>query len=312
MPNRLLRAVARLLILACFGCGASPAFAYWEYGHQTVAAIAYASVRPSTRARLDRLLRHGDLLATPECPVVDMASASVWADCIKPLKGADGKARFGYAYKWHFQDVDICEPFDLVTPCKDGNCLSAQIVRQQARLRDRRLPRADRVQALAFLVHFVGDLSQPLHAGEHDDQGANKVKASYGLIAGRANLHSIWDGYLAERAISTPPGGALGLMRATSRSERRAMVAGDVTDWSRDSWRVSHDIAYGALFADPCAPLPAERPVMDEAMVKRLIPAARRQVVAGGLRLAKLLDAALATPRRRSASATRHRSSSRR
>ena len=294
MPNRFHRAVVRSLILVCTAVPAAPAAAYWEYGHETVAKIAYASVRPSTRARLDRLLRHGDLLGTPECPVTDMASASTWADCIKPLKGPDGKSRFGYAYNWHFQDVDICKPFDLVTPCKDGDCLSSQIVAQQGRLKDRHLPRADRVQALAFLVHFVGDLSQPLHAGSHDDQGANKVKASYGLIAGRANLHAIWDGYLAERAISTPPGGVRGLLRATSRPERRAMTAGSVTDWSRDSWRVSHEFAYGALFADPCSPPPAGRPVMDEAMVRRLIPVARRQVVAGGLRLAKLLDAALA------------------
>ena len=294
MPNHPVRTLVRLQLVAAAVSSASPAAAYWEYGHETVAKIAYASVRPATRARLDRLLRHGDLLGTPECPVVDIASASTWADCIKPLKGADGKPRFGYAYTWHFQDVDICKPFDLATPCKDGNCLSAQIVAQQARLKNRRLRRADRVQALAFLVHFVGDLSQPLHAGEHDDQGANKVKASYGLIAGRANLHAIWDGYLAERAISTPPGGPRGLLRATRRSEGRQMVAGGVTDWSRDSWRVSHDIAYGTLFADPCAPPPAERPVMNEAMVKHLIPPARRQVVAGGLRLAKLLDAALA------------------
>ena len=294
MPNRFYCAVVRSLILVCTAMPAAPAAAYWEYGHQTVAKIAYASVRPATRARLDRLLRHGDLLGTPECPVVDIASASTWADCIKPLKATDGKARFGYAYNWHFQDVDICRPFDLATPCKDGNCLSSQILAQQARLKDRHLPRADRVQALAFLVHFVGDLSQPLHAGSHDDQGANKVKASYGLIAGRANLHAIWDGYLAERAISTPPGGSGGLLRHLTRAQRRSMVAGDVTDWSRDSWRMSHEFAYGALFADPCAPLPAERPVMDEAMVQRLIPPARRQVVAGGLRLAKLLDAALA------------------
>ena len=312
MPNHLHRALARALILVCAITTAGPASAYWEYGHETVAKIAYASVRPSTRARLDRLLRRGDLLGTPECPVTDIASASTWADCIKPLKGADGKARFGYAYNWHFQDVDICKPFDLATPCKDGDCLSSQIVAQQARLKDRRRSRAERVQALAFLVHFVGDLSQPLHAGSHDDQGANKVKASYGLIAGRANLHAIWDGYLAERAISTPPGGSRGLLRHLKQSRRRAMIKGGVTDWSRDSWRVSREIAYGALFADPCGPLPAERPVMDEAMVQRLIPPARRQVVAGGLRLAKLLDAALgATRRRPSATASRHASFSR-
>jgi hypothetical protein len=85
----------------------------------------------------------------------------------------------------------------------------------------------------------------------------------------------------------------MGLIRSTPRSQRRALVAGDVTDWSRDSWRVSHDSAYGAMFADPCVETKGPRPVMDEAMVVALIPVARRQVVAGGLRLAKLLDAAL-------------------
>ena len=48
--------------------------------------------------------------------------------------------------------------------------------------------------ALAFLVHFVGDLVQPMHAGDHGDLGGNKVAANYGIVGGRTNLHSIWDG----------------------------------------------------------------------------------------------------------------------
>ena len=287
IPFRFVTAIAAALFAS------SPAAAYWEYGHQTVAKIAYASVAPTTRIRLNALLRHGDLLETPECPVTDMASASTWADCVKPLKDAASKSRFGYAYNWHFQDVDICKPFDVATPCADGNCLSIQIERQKARLADRSQPLADRVQALAFLVHFVGDLSQPLHAGEHHDQGANKVQASYGIIAGRNNLHAIWDGYLAERAISSPHGGAGGLLRDSTRRQRRELAAGSVEDWSRDSWRVSHDIAYGSLIADPCGARPDDRAVMTDVTVRRLIPAARRQVLGGGVRLARLLDEAL-------------------
>lgn len=290
MPIRIVRAALAVLALAT---AVTPAAAYWDYGHRAVAEIAFATVRPATRAKLRSLLSHGALLNTPECAVIDLPSASTWPDCVKPLKDASGKSRFGYAYNWHFQDVDVCQPFDLTAPCADGNCLSVQIVRQQARLADRTLALAERVQALAFLTHFVGDLSQPLHAGEHHDRGGNNIKASYGLIAGRTNLHSIWDGYLAERAISTPPAGPLGLLYTTPRSERRAMVAGDVTDWSRDSWQVSRDVVYASILGDPCASAKRTRLVMDEAMVERLIPAARRQVVAGGLRLAKLLDAAL-------------------
>src|ERR1700712_4398359 len=99
---------------------ASPAAAYWEYGHQTIAQIADANVRPKTRAAIRELLKHAALPDPPRCKADPIPDASVWADCIKPIKGPDGKPRFGYAYTWHFQDVEICQPFDLTAACKDG------------------------------------------------------------------------------------------------------------------------------------------------------------------------------------------------
>lgn len=294
MPNHLSRATARLSLLACALLTATPATAYWEYGHETIARIALSQVSPKTRWRIASLLRASNRLGTPECPVRTLAEASVWADCIKPLKDASGKSRFGYAYYWHFQNIDVCKPFDIATPCADGDCVSAQIERQKARLADRSLPKADRVQALAFLVHFVGDLSQPLHAGDHADRGGNDVKANYGLIGGRSNLHSIWDGYLAERAITTPPGGHRGLLLSSTRAERRVLAAGIIDDWSRDSWSIARDVVYATAVGDPCASgKPRQRVTIDEATVQRLIPTARRQILAGGVRLARLLDEAL-------------------
>jgi hypothetical protein len=270
-------AAATLLSIA----STSPAAAYWEYGHQTIARIADANVRPRTRAAVRDLLKHADLLGTPECKAT--------TDCIKPLKGADGKPRFGYAYNWHFQDVNICRPFDLVVPCKDGNCVSAQIIKDVALLKDRRAPLHDRVQALAFLIHFVGDLHQPLHAGEKDDKGGNDVKAVYGTYGPpRLNLHSIWDGYLAERAITTGPT----LVRRYPAAVRAQVAAGTVIDWSRESWQVAHDATYASVLPDPCAPTPA-RVTLDEPTIEKLVPIARLEVERGGLRLAKLLDAAL-------------------
>lgn len=268
---------------------ASPAAAYWEFGHETVAKIAEANIRPQTRVAVRRLLAKSALLGTPECKARTMAEASVWADCIKPLKDANGKSRFGYAYSWHYQNVDICRPFDLSTPCKDGDCVSAQITRQAAVLKDKRAARKDRVQALAFLIHFVGDLHQPLHAGDKSDKGGNDAKADYGVYGPqRLNLHSIWDGLLAERALTTGPS----LVRRYPAAVRTKIAAGDVTDWSRESWQVSHDAAYGSVMPDPCAPLPA-RATLDEATIEKLVPVARLEVERGGLRLAKLLDAAL-------------------
>ena len=109
---------------------AQPATAYWEYGHETVGAIALANVKPATRAKIRRLLARGPVMDTPECPTATIEQASYWADCVQPLKDAAGKNRFGYAYNWHFQNVDVCRPFDLTGACKDGNCVSAQIERE--------------------------------------------------------------------------------------------------------------------------------------------------------------------------------------
>ena len=278
----------RVLALLALVFAATPAAAWWEYGHETVAEIALAEVQPSTRAAIRRLIAQQAKLDTPTCPIRDIGDASVWADCIKRLD-----ERFSYADSWHYQNVDICKPFDQKAACRDGNCVSAQIERNAKLLADRTIPERERLMALAFLIHFVGDLHMPLHAGDKGDLGGNRFGANYGVIGGRLNLHSIWDGLLAERGISTPPGDSEGLLSALGVEERAAMAGGTVEDWARESWETSRLFAYGAVMADPCGAVPETRPTIDEATTQRLIPIVRRQVARGGLRLARLLDEAL-------------------
>jgi hypothetical protein len=279
--------IRRLLLALALLLAPSPALAWWEYGHETIARIAYLKASPATRAEIDRLLRQARLLDTPTCPARTIEQASIWPDCIKTLG-----ERFSYASPWHYQNVDVCRPFDQVSACRDGNCVSAQIERNLRLLADRRVPVRERIFALTFVVHLMGDLHQPMHAGDRGDLGGNRVSASYGLIAGRTNLHSIWDGYLADRGISEPSGEARGLLSAVGETEMAAMRTGTVTDWARESWQVAHDFAYATVYPDPCGPPPAERPVISEETTRRLVPVVRQQVTRGGLRLARLLDEA--------------------
>ena len=121
------------------------------------------------------------------------------------------------------------------------------------------------------------------------DRGGNDLKMSYGDFAGsRLNIHAVWDGYLAERAITTPPGGASGLLTEV----KSGMADGSVEDWSRESWAVARDAAYATALGDPCGPKPA-RATLDNAKIEALIPATRQQIVRGGVRLARMLDEAL-------------------
>jgi hypothetical protein len=285
MSNRFLAALCGFFALFSF---AAPAQAYWEYGHETVARIAWLQMRPETRAKVAALLRQGRLLETPDCPVATLEQASVWADCIKPLGD-----RFSYAYSWHYQNVDVCRQFDLKAACRDGNCVSAQIDRAARLLADRAVPTRERLMALAFLTHFVGDLHQPMHAGDHGDLGGNRVAANYGVVSGRANLHGIWDGWLAERAISTPPAGAAAILASVPAADRGRIAQGTAEDWSREMWEKSRSQSYQSLIGDPCAEPPLDRPTLDETEVRALIPLVRENVLNGGIRLARLLDDAL-------------------
>jgi hypothetical protein len=272
--------IAVLVLIA----SATPAFAYWEYGHQTVAQIAQSNMSPAARAAMAQLLKAAPMIGTPKCALRDINDASIWADCIK----GDNR-RWGYTNSWHYQNVDVCKPFDLKAPCAGGNCVSAQIDRNFALLKDKSLPAHVRLEAMAFLIHFVGDLHQPLHAGDRSDKGGNDVKARYGIMP-PSNLHAIWDGRIAEREITDGPV----LVRRYTADEAAALSAGTAADWSRESWQISRDYVYtGALNGDPCGPKPSGVVTIDEADIAASRDMLRLQIQRGGLRLARLLEEAL-------------------
>jgi hypothetical protein len=274
----------RFLLAALALLFATPASAYGVYGHETIADIAMANVSPATATQVRAMLRRSPLLETPTCRAATPDDASTWPDCIRAMGD-----RFSYTGPWHYQNVDICRPFDLKSACRDGNCVSAQVERQVKLLQNRTIPLREKVAALAFLIHFVGDLHMPLHAGDRGDRGGNDVKAAYGDYAPEwLNLHSIWDTPLAERAASTAPS----LVRAYPADERATLAAGSVEDWSREAWTVSRDTAYRLALGDPCGPRPTARVQLTNARIEEAIAPQRLQITRAGLRLARLLDEA--------------------
>ena len=104
------------------------------------------------------------------------------------------------------------------------------------------------------------------------------------------NLHSVWDGLLADRALSAAPA----IVRRFSADEKASMAAGTTRDWSMENWAISRDIAYRrAVDGDPCGPKPELPVTIDEADVTASRAALRLQAERGGIRLARLLEEAL-------------------
>ncbi len=158
-----------------------PASAWGPQGHRLVGAIAEARLSRTTRSEVARLLR-GEAEPT-------LAGVSNWADDLRENDPDLGRR----TARWHYVNMaeDGCA-YDADEHCRNGDCVIEAIRRQEALLADRRQPDAVRTQALKFLVHFVGDIHQPLHAGYARDRGGNTHQLQVRGLG--SNLHRVWDG----------------------------------------------------------------------------------------------------------------------
>jgi S1/P1 Nuclease len=179
------RSVAVLLVLTA----SAPAAAWGPEGHKIVGAIAEARLGPAARDGVDALLKGHSL-----------ASISSWADQVRRTRPQ--------TYNWHFVDIPLSstayQPERDCHSSPKGDCVVAAINRCVAELRDARVQGPQRVQALMFLVHFVGDIHQPLHVTEGrtasgaKDRGGNLISVDFFRRPG--NLHRVWDSGLLEHA----------------------------------------------------------------------------------------------------------------
>ena len=177
-----MRTLLTLLLVLCF---APRALAWGREGHQIVAELAARELNPAASAQVRRLLalEHATSLA-------DIAN---WADDLRESDPSLAK-RTG---RWHYINFPRGDcAFAPARDCPNGECVIAAINRFFLVLSDRTRPDAERLEALKFLVHFIGDVHQPLHAGYADDRGGNDFQLSIGGQG--TNLHQVWDTKIIE------------------------------------------------------------------------------------------------------------------
>ena len=280
--HRLLLTLAALALLL-----PAQAQAWGFFAHRTTAEIADANISAETRAKMQRLFAAAPLLATPECKLETIEDASTWPDCVRRTRW-----RWGYTAAWHYRTAPVCEAYNPRRNCSGGNCVTAQIERSQRLLADESLPDHIRLEALAFMVHFAGDVHMPLHSGDHEDRGGNDIETDYGIVPD-LNLHWIWDGPLAERAITSSP---VPLVRRYTSEERAQLGGGNPDEWGRESWQISRDFVYPNAFDRPACEGEdlADEAALTQEDIERAIPISQRRVTQAGIRIAEYLEAAFA------------------
>ncbi|HYC92722.1 MAG TPA: S1/P1 nuclease [Thermoanaerobaculia bacterium] len=274
---RITRLILLLLLLP------TSAYAWGAKGHAVVAELAERGLSPNVAAQV-RQMNFG-------APLREIASLpDDWrAEETKGLRQGDTGAL-------HYSNIPNDQAtFDRARDCKDDQCVVAAVEKFAAVLKDKSQPRDKRREALIYVVHFMGDLHQPMHAAGGQvkdeqtgqmvmDRGGNLVKIRF--LGVETNLHSAWDSAL----IDWGPGNVDDYVERLVEYEMRGrsvaeLQRGTIVDWFNESHYAavhdSYDIGNGTLGGE---------------YAQKNIGVVYERLLKGGLRLRKVLEEALGAP----------------
>jgi hypothetical protein len=256
-----MRSTALLLLLTL----TPPAFSWGREGHDLIARIADAQLTPAARAQVLEILGPGKT----------MESVASWADEVRRSRPATGP--------WHYIDIPIHQPhMDLARDCPKGDCVVVKIGELRTAVRNPSTPPDQRREALMFLIHFIGDMHQPLHCSDNQDQGGNGVHVRF--FDRNMNLHSVWDSGLLGRMETQDQ--LFAELSPESARKARKFSKGSVEQWAEQSHKAAQKIVYGKL-----PKTAAGTPMMlNAAYEKKADKLIRQQIEEAGARLAAVLN----------------------
>lgn len=213
----------KLIGLLCIFGFCSNVFAWGKIGHRITGEIAEIYLTEKTRSSIQTLLGH-----KVSKEAVGLASMSNHADFIK----SDPKMRKRYNH-WHylsFDNGDDIKQYIKKNP-KAENIIFA-IKHFSNILKNNKNKAEERIFALKLLVHFVGDIHQPLHLGKESDRGGNKISVKW--FNEKTNLHSIWDEKIIQSQELSYTEYANEL-KNISASDLKKWQEGDLFAWAQES-----------------------------------------------------------------------------
>jgi hypothetical protein len=236
----------RRAIVALWLLTPGQAWCWGDEGHQIVARIAAAHLTERARQSVADLLRQDPSFAptgaapsgTADTLADAMARAAIWPDHIFGGKGATAP--------WHYIDIGLFEgPSHIAERCPQGNCIVAKMKEYLVNLKERRADGSwPESKELAFLIHFAGDIHQPLHCVTDADAGGNCVNV-VGLDPIH-NLHAVWDITLVNKLMAQDGPGLIAGMDSRFRGKMRPWQNyGSIEYIASESFAVAKSQVYG-------------------------------------------------------------------
>jgi len=280
---------ARIFSVALLASGLPSTLAWGALGHEPIASVATNFVASSTKSYFQSLL--GDTSTDY------LASVAAWADSYRETTAGKFSAPF------HFIDANDNPPSScsvvLSRDCGSSGCVVSAISNYTTRLLTSSLSKSERQIAAKMVIHFVGDIGQPLHC-EALDVGGNDIDVTYGSDS--TNLHAIWDTNIPESiaggsTLSTAKSWAATLTTAINTGTYKSEAAGWVSGLSITDAETSALTWATESNADVCSTVLAkgisyvEDNDLSGAYTTTATPVVNLQIAKQGYRLAKWLDA---------------------
>jgi hypothetical protein len=268
--RQLVVSLATLAFLSCIG----NAQAWGDNGHKIICEIAFRLAKPNTQDQIQKLigLDSGYRNFSDSCVFADHPRQRSEEHYINLPRDSKGLT------------LDECPETD--------RCVLTAILSDFKLLSSGAETEANRLVALKFLGHWVGDIHQPLHVSFLDDRGGNEVKVS-GQCSG--NLHATWDTCLVLYALGADiPEAVADLLETMTPDLEEKWVASKPRDWANESFAISESIKTGycvmrELSCDPSA----QFVTIGTEYLDANAPVVKEQLLKAGVRLAHLLDIAL-------------------
>jgi len=148
-------------------------------GHRTVGKIAEQFLLPETKVKL------GQILGGQSLPEV-----ASWADAIRP------SAPYKFTSWYHFENIRDDQDFlqslrEMPQEKQQLGGVTEAILESEKVYLDSQSSDEARTNAVRFIVHFVGDIHQPMHTGRPEDKGGNMIPKKWD--GRKSNLHAVWD-----------------------------------------------------------------------------------------------------------------------
>jgi hypothetical protein len=253
------------------------AHAWGDTGHRVICEIAFRLVQADTRAAISKLIQSDTEFGS-------FSDACIYPD--HPRKRAP-EHYVNLARDSHGLTSDVCPMAD--------KCVLTAILNDSKVLASKSDKPIERLIALKFLGHWVGDIHQPLHVSFEDDRGGNNIAVEGACGSGTgANLHSIWDTCLVEYTVGTDiQQAASELVAAITSQLVTQWNASQPRDWANESFALAEALKTGyCVRRGASCDQPQGSVQISSDYLNANKPVVKQQLQKAGVRLARMLDIA--------------------